>query len=408
MESTKTLAAVAFAAAALIACDRNPAEPSGDPGPHLTLFADSVVVGIYESTNPLVYSLRDASGAPQFGVVLKYLARDPAVAAVDAKGAIQALAVGSTYVVVTLSDRPQVRDSVRVRVHADSCTAARPDFGGPATVEDRALFAYDVDAPLHLQKTVLATNNGVEVSDVSFDSPDGGRVHGMMWEPVSKQGLRPAIVLMHGLPGNASNMASDGQQYAQYGGVVAIAIDAPWNRRPGPELTDTYQDRVEQITVVKDLQRAVDVLRSCAYVDAARIGFMGGSWGGATGALFVGIERRLKAAALVVGHGGQVSHATGPAGREHSKIYEMPCAQRVAWIRAMTPIEPIRFVGHANVPLLLQNGTMDQYIPEADAEELHAAAPQPKTVRWYNTNHGLDQQARDDRYVWFANLIGFD
>jgi dienelactone hydrolase len=66
--------------------------------------------------------------------------------------------------------------------------------------------------------------------------------------------------------------------------------------------------------VIKDLQRAVDVLRSRPNVDADRIAYVGFSWGGATGALFVGIERRLKAAALVVGHGGQVSHATGPEG----------------------------------------------------------------------------------------------
>ncbi|GGK43102.1 hypothetical protein GCM10008955_41090 [Deinococcus malanensis] len=92
--------------------------------------------------------------------------------------AISGVAAGSTYVVATLPDRPHVRDSVQVRVHADTCTGARPDFGGAATAADRALFAYDVDAPLNLRKTVESTSHGMEVSSISFSSPDGGITNG--------------------------------------------------------------------------------------------------------------------------------------------------------------------------------------------------------------------------------------
>jgi hypothetical protein len=59
---------------------------------------------------------------------------------------------------------------------ADSCAVARPDFGGAATAADRELFVYPVNALLHLQKAVESTNNGVEVSAISFSSPDGGSV----------------------------------------------------------------------------------------------------------------------------------------------------------------------------------------------------------------------------------------
>jgi dienelactone hydrolase len=148
------------------------------------------------------------------------------------------------------------------------------------------------------------------------------------------------------------------------------------------------------------------VLRSRPNVDADRIAYMGVSWGGATGALFVGIERRLRAAALVVGHGGQVSHATGPEG--FKLISGFSCARRVAWIRAMAPIEPIRFIGHANAPLLLQNGRFDELVPVYEAEELHAAAPEPKDVRWYGTGHNLNQQAVADRLKWLRERIGLE
>ena len=400
MKSVEAIVAVTLAAAASLACDKGPVESNGDP--QLTLSPDSVVVGVYESA-PLTATVRDAGGTVQY-VSLQYVSRDQSVATVSANGAIRAVAVGSTHVVAALPGRPDVRDSVRVRVHADSCTGARPDFG-VATAGDRSLFSYDVDAPLSLQKTVVSTNNGVEVSRISFSSPDGGLATGMMWDPVTRPGLRPGMVLMHGLPGSASSMTGAAQSYAQYGAVV-VAIDAPWNNRAGPPLRLTPEDRDEQIRVVKDLQRAVDVLRSRPNVDDDRIAFVGFSWGGATGALFVGIERRLKTAALVVGHGGQVSHATGPEGFKH--ISGLPCARRVAWIRAMAPVEPIRFVGNANVPLLLQNGTSDEYIPTADAAELHAAASQPKEVRWYNAGHGLSQQAVLDRLRWLHEKIGLD
>jgi uncharacterized protein len=291
-------------------------------------------------------------------------------------------------------------------VAADSCTGARPDFGGAATAADRALFGYDVAAPLHLQKTVESTTDGVEVSRISFGSPGGTVVTGRMWDPVSRSGLRPGMVLMHGLPGSATDMAGNAQYYARNGAVV-IAIDAPWNHRAAPPyLTFTEQDRTEQIQVIRDLQRAVDVLRSRPDVDDDRIAYVGFSWGGATGALFVGIERRLRTAVLVVGHGGQVSHATGPVGSK--LVAGLPCARRVAWVRAMAPIEPIRYVGEANVPLLLQNGRMDEYVPVYEAEELHAAAPQPREVRWYQSGHTLPPQARVDGHRWLHEKIGLD
>ena len=194
---------------------------------------------------------------------------------------------------------------------AESCAVARPDFGGVATAADRDLFAYDVNAPLNLQRAVESTNNGVEVSAISFSSPDGGSVTGLLFDPVTRSSLRPGIVLMHGMPGNARGMAAYAQLLAQFGAVV-IAIDAPFARRAGQTVRFSAQDRAEQIQLIKDLQRAVDVLRARVNVDDERIAYLGISYGGAMGALFVGVERRIKAAVLVVGDGGLVSHFTGP------------------------------------------------------------------------------------------------
>jgi hypothetical protein len=289
---------------------------------------------------------------------------------------------------------------------ADSCAVARPDFGAAATAADRQLFAYDVAAPLNLREVVESTSRGVEVRAISFGSPDGGSVAGLLFDPVTRSSLRPGIVLMHGMPGNARVMAGQGQALAEHGAVV-IAIDAPFARRGGQPVRYSPDDRAEQIQLIKDLQRAVDVLRARPNVDAARIAYIGISYGGAMGALFVGVERRLKAAVLVVGDGGLVSHLTGP--EDLPSMAGLSCATRVNWFRAMAPIEPIRFVPHASpTALLLQNGRSDNLVPAADAEDVHAAAPEPKTIRWYNAGHSLNQQALFDRHEWLNGQIGLD
>src|SRR5687768_4006133 len=271
---------------------------------------------------------------------------------------------------------------------ADSCAVARPDFGGVATAADRSLFAYDVNAPLNLQKTVESTKNGVELSTISFGSPDGGSVTGLLFDPVSRSSLRPGIVLMHGMPGNARVMAGQGQLLAEHGAVV-IAIDAPFARRAGEPVRFGGGDRAEQIQLIKDLQRAVDVLRARVNVDDERIAYLGISYGGAMGALFVGVERRMKAAVLVVGDGGLVSHFTGP--EDLNFMASLSCATRVDWFRAMTPIEPIRFIAHASpTALLLQSGQLDNLVPVADAEDLHKATREPRTIHWYSAGHGLN------------------
>jgi dipeptidyl aminopeptidase/acylaminoacyl peptidase len=286
----------------------------------------------------------------------------------------------------------------------NSCDA-RPTFG-VATAAERSLFAYDVDAPLNLQKTVQSTSDGVQVSAITFTSPGGGLATGFMSEPVGRLGLRPGIVLMHGMPGTAAGMAPLAKAFAQYGAVV-IAIDAPFDRRSGEPVRFIDADRAEQIQLIQDLQRAVDVLRAQPNVDKARIAYHGTSYGGAMGALFVGIEHRIKTAILVVPDGGLVTHFTGP--EDASFMASLSCATRLAWLNAMAPIEPIRFIAQAApTPLLVQSGRQDVLVPPADAELVHAAAPDPKTIQWYDAGHGLTQQALFDRHNWLAAQIGLD
>ncbi len=116
MKRAKTLTTGLVLAASFAACDKDPVAQQNNDS-HLTLSPDSVVVRVTQSS-PLTVTVLNASGMVQH-VPVTYVSRDQSVASVNANGTISAVAVGSTYVVAMLSNRPDVRDSVRVRVFSD-------------------------------------------------------------------------------------------------------------------------------------------------------------------------------------------------------------------------------------------------------------------------------------------------
>ena len=389
--------AVCIAALGFLACSDNPvAQPKGDPALAFSVDSVSLDVGAFASAS---LTLTNTSEKAQ------YLSRDVNVATVNAAGSIKGVGVGLTYIVATLPNHTDVLDSVRVRVTPDTCAIARPEFG-IANDADRALFAYDLNAPLNLQKGVEIANSDYQLSNISYASPAGGSVPGILVEPVGRSGPRPAIVILHPSGNTAKSMAPYAQFLATKGAVV-IAIDAPYWRRNGPNLLLTPQDRDEQIQLIEDLQRAVDVLRAMPNVDAERIGFEGYSYGGIIGAQFVGIEKRLKAAVLAAAMGGQITGLTTPG--NINLLANVACPIRNAWFKAMTQIEPIRYISNAApTKLLFQAGQIDNAVLIADAQALFNAASQPKELRIYQAGHSLNQQALNERHAWWSENLGLD
>ena len=286
----------------------------------------------------------------------------------------------------------------------DGCTVPTLT-DAPAPASSLTAFAYDPAAAYDPALLPIGTAPGVEIQALSFLSPRGtGRATGRLFVP---EGAGPfaGILLMHGMPGNAGQMTTYGALLARHGAVV-VALDAPFARRGGDEVRFSPADSVEQVQLMTDLQRAVDLLVARPDVDASRLGYLGTSYGGAMGALFVGIERRLKTGVLVVADGGLVSHFTGPEDGG-SPFAALTCPEQRRWLESMIAIEPIRYVGFASpTPLLLQSGRQDNLVPPRDAERLHAAARHPKTVQWYDAGHGLPIQASRERMFWLQEHLG--
>jgi uncharacterized protein len=292
--------------------------------------------------------------------------------------------------------------SVRLRALVPLLAALAAAPAGAQEEPPLHLFAYDRAAPLELQSGEIGTQDGVAIHQISYASPKGGRVNGRLFVPRGR-GPFAGVVLAHGMPGNAEAFTGRGVYIARHGAVV-ISIDAPFNRRPGGPLTRTPQDSVEQVQLIVDLQRAVDVLVARPDVDSARLAYVGRSYGGATGALFAGVERRIKTYILASADGGITTRFTGPNAPQPPPEYE---AQARAWLAAMQPIEGIRFVGRANGSILFQNGRQDPVVTPARAEALHAAAAGvQKEVRWYEAPHALNPAAYVDQLRWLSQTVG--
>jgi len=321
------------------------------------------------------------------------------------------IAIGFLSACRSESGQSNYEPNLKYTPYVQSLTAVNPQ-------DYLYLFDYDNQAPLDIQGTKQWQENGATWIDLSYASPHGGRVPATLVIPPGK-GPFAAVILMHGMPSDRQSLAPLAGLYANFH-AVALLIDAPFNRPEyakrkwvdGNPLDFTGQDRQDQIQLIVDLRRGVDLLASHPKVDPARLAYIGGSYGGAMGGLLAGVEHRLKAYVLVVGDGGLVSHLTGfddansyPLGT----FFRLPMESRQAWVDLMWPIEPINYVGQATpAALLFQNGTRDGSVLPADAVRFQQAGSQPKKTLWYNFTHNMmgERQVLEDQLEFLQDHIG--
>jgi uncharacterized protein len=269
------------------------------------------------------------------------------------------------------------------------------------------LFNYDADSPVFITEESIQQEGGYTIHDISYPSPKTGDVPAYLIVP---DGLGPfaGIILMHGSSGSRETLVPLAQDLVHTGAVV-LTISAPSARSLGRDwISFTPRDRDEQIQLIIDLRRGVDLLTQHEKVEASRIGYIGYSYGAAMGGLLAGIEPRIKAYGLMVGDGGLVNHFTDE-GRPIGWFETIDPAARERWLAAMEPIEPIHYVSHASASaLFFQNARYDTSVSEEDALVYQAAGSEPKKIQWYDSGHGLPPQAYTDMVAWLAEQIGID
>ena len=101
-----------------------------------------------------------------------------------------------------------------------------------------------------------------------------------------------------------------------------------------------YKEHV--IMWAKDLRRSIDYLETRADIDTTRLAYYGYSWGGYLGGLMPAVEPRVKTVVLYV------------AGLANQ--------------RGQPEVEPINFLPHITMPVLMLNGRYDHYFPVESAQ----------------------------------------
>jgi predicted esterase len=56
--------------------------------------------------------------------------------------------------------------------------------------------------------------------------------------------------------------------------------------------------------------------------------------------------------------------------------------------------------------LFFQFGRRDTYPTEESATRYFQAASDPKSVKWYDTGHALNDEERHDRELWLQKQVG--
>jgi len=271
-----------------------------------------------------------------------------------------------------------------------------------------APFGYDRSQPLDVQQSGFTGSSTAKLDVISYNSPAGGRVSGTLGYPLADTGVYAGIVMLPAVGQSAVQAQTQEGLEMAYRNAVVLAIDAPYVRRGGPVLQFLPSDSAEQVQLIQELQRAVDVLVTRGDVDPNRIAFIGLGYGGTMGALLAGVETRIKAYALAVPDAGWVAHYTSGTDTL-APLDTMPSARRAAWFAAMTPLEPLLFV-HRSPPaaLLIQSAQNDEQLDSDDVADLHNAAPAPHTILWYPGLHALPAQAKIDRQAFLASRVGTD
>jgi uncharacterized protein len=280
-------------------------------------------------------------------------------------------------------------------------------------------FEYDRSAPLNVEEKFLMKTGGYSQYHLLFDSTNGERVPASLFLPVKPAPPFPCIIVQHGYGGDKS-MGGTFASVLIPRGYAVIAIDIEYHgerKEAGKDVlsTDIEDDARALSQTVVDLMRTVDYLASRGDIDMNGIGYIGASLGSFLGAVFAGVDERVKSVFLIVGGGDwEKMLATSKVGpfdgiRDLYKQKGLPYSD---YDKRMDAVEPLNYIGLVSPrPLLMVNCSNDKYVPKENAEELYDAAKDPKKIEWYTCDGDIAHIPPMDKTLslikkWFKKTLG--
>jgi pimeloyl-ACP methyl ester carboxylesterase len=158
----------------------------------------------------------------------------------------------------------------------------------------------------------------------------------------------------------------------------------PWGSAPHD--ADTDLRRIEE--EASALRSALELLRDTVGVDSPKIAIVGHDFGAMHGTLLAAGSD--PACAVMI--------AATPRWSDWFLRFWPVEGDRFDYMRTLDPFDPITAISDVSAPTLFQFGRQDFYIAAMTGSELFGAAREPKTMKTYEADHGLEiPQARVDR-----------
>jgi len=175
-----------------------------------------------------------------------------------------------------------------------------------------------------------------------------------------------------------------------------------------PRGSDSYGEEFRRACVhdwggadYEDLMAVVDEVVQRDYVDAERLGVLGGSYGGFMTNWIIGHTQRFGAAVAMR----SISNLVSDYAQNDIVIWSRLEMGPPPWpdLDALWERSPIRYVQNVTTPLLLTHGEMDLRCPISQAEEMFGAlrllGKEVEMVRFPDESHDLSRSGRPDRRV---------
>jgi dienelactone hydrolase len=269
-------------------------------------------------------------------------------------------------------------------------------------------FTYDVSAPLDLRLVSSEKRGEVTIQEITFASPHGGVVPASIVLPAGS-GKFAAVIWGNWLMPNAANsnrteFLEEAIALAQ-AGALSLLIDAP-QARPGFKPTANALLVAQQVV---DLRRAVDLLLSRPDVDRKRIAYVGHSWDAGTGAILDALDKRLAAFVFMSGPQSTRQYVLASDSPRMVSMRKSADMDKVAeTLQANAWADPVSYAERLGpAPALFQYGLHDEdWVPIQDAKDFFAMSSGPKEVKFYESDHALDQGAQTDRDEFLRKHLG--
>jgi fermentation-respiration switch protein FrsA (DUF1100 family) len=201
----------------------------------------------------------------------------------------------------------------------------------------------------------------------------------------------PAALLLHGFGSRKERMADSVGEALVRRGMAALAVDLPLHgERAGSPADWSNTNPMRLISswraAVREARLAIDYLASHDAVDAERLGIVGYSLGSFLANVVAAELPNVRA--MVLAASGDLPDA-------------LPFASVVRAV--VDPLRAARAV--VGRPLLMINGRFDRTVTPVQAERLFAAAPEPKTMRWYGGGHWPPQREIEFGAQWLNGQL---